>query len=480
MGAVGVGTALLMEAQVGRARGLVESPRCWYSAVMKDTVAGTPEAVLQDIFDFAEGIGLEGARFRWATFGEGPAVFRAAEVYISSGLEQLSAVHPYPSGALGERTVGLVVMRQELLWWLESGELLGVTLPRSDGGLPWAGYRSRREYSSSRWPSWRFHVGLESFGAAERRDEPLLGRGVPAWPSRAAALHAWFHGPENSAPNGQLRIIVDDRRYRIARLEWHPSWQPTRVDVHVEGSRVEESHLVVWQGPDPRQYGGDPLSGQSVDLPSQPVNSIPVAPESRAMVVYLLDPNGGIAHEVQPARIGAEPPEGVEPTLLEQIEEDLRLGEGDRVEFKPYVMEGHEKEQELVRTVVAFSNSQGGRLYVGVNDDGSLSGAAKYRDSCKNDLQRTPERLEKWFRKLVAEKIKPTPLCDVCVIEYQGQTILVAVIRRGPERPYSTTDNDIRIRSGATNRRPDPRTELRDLFPPEERRTVHVDGMVVV
>lgn len=207
-----------------------------------------------------------------------------------------------------------------------------------------------------------------------------------------------------------------------------------------------------------------PRRGITTGFPSREVNSIDLVNGSKAIAVFLLDGDGQIAHEVYPPRLGAERPEHSEPSITEQMEEDLRLGEGDQVEFKTYVHERDTKEIEVVETVVAFSNSQGGRIYIGVEDNGTLSGASKFRAWCKDDRQRTPERLEKWFRKLINENVKPTPEYGVHVVDYLGETILVGTIKPGVRRPFSTKDNDIRIRSGATNRRPDPQTELPALL----------------
>jgi predicted HTH transcriptional regulator len=46
-----------------------------------------------------------------------------------------------------------------------------------------------------------------------------------------------------------------------------------------------------------------------------------------------------------------------------------------------------------------------------------------------------------------------------------GEPVLIVNVPRGSDRPYSTHDNVVWVRKGATNRRPDPRTELPGLYP---------------
>ncbi len=68
--------------------------------------------------------------------------------------------------------------------------------------------------------------------------------------------------------------------------------------------------------------------------------------------------------------------------------------------------------------------------------------------------------------KLIADKIKPVPKnFSMDVVEAAGEPILMVTIRRGDDGPYATHENDIYVRKGGTNRRPDPQSELRGLYP---------------
>lgn len=48
-----------------------------------------------------------------------------------------------------------------------------------------------------------------------------------------------------------------------------------------------------------------------------------------------------------------------------------------------------------------------------------------------------------------------------------GNSILVVRVEPGTKTPYSTTSNEVYIRKGSSNRRPDPHSELQDLFASE-------------
>jgi hypothetical protein len=54
----------------------------------------------------------------------------------------------------------------------------------------------------------------------------------------------------------------------------------------------------------------------------------------------------------------------------EQLDEVLRTGEGQTVEFKTSFAE----QKEAIQSMVSFANAQGGRVFIGVQDDGTVVG----------------------------------------------------------------------------------------------------------
>lgn len=144
----------------------------------------------------------------------------------------------------------------------------------------------------------------------------------------------------------------------------------------------------------------------------------------------------------------------------ERAEEELRQGESERLEYKPFITRGHEKEQELIRTIVAFSNTFGGRIYVGVTDDGTPEGEAQLRKIGKANEETSLSSMIWFLKKLSREKITPVPDVEVRPATAFGHPIVVIAVRAGEDAPYFTADYDVYVRSGATNRKPNPQTEL--------------------
>ena len=71
----------------------------------------------------------------------------------------------------------------------------------------------------------------------------------------------------------------------------------------------------------------------------------------------------------------------------EKVREVIRNGENSFVEFKEYPL----KPEQLAKELVAFSNFKGGTLFLGITDDGKISGIEK-------------SDLEEWVMNVVSKK----------------------------------------------------------------------------
>lgn len=157
--------------------------------------------------------------------------------------------------------------------------------------------------------------------------------------------------------------------------------------------------------------------------------------------------------------------------MRERAEEELRQGEGERVEYRPFIVPKNEKEKELIQTVVAFSNTFGGRIYVGVKDDGTPQGEVELRKVGKDDEKQALALVVRRIENLVRETIKPVPNVDVSPIAMAGSPVVVVDVLAGEDAPYSTFEHDVFVRKGASNRKPDPRTELPSIGERARERT---------
>lgn len=116
----------------------------------------------------------------------------------------------------------------------------------------------------------------------------------------------------------------------------------------------------------------------------------------------------------------------------EELEKQLRLGEDAVAEFKSVLL--HEKQlmdpKDLAKAIVAMANTKGGHIFIGVEDDGTVTGAG------------TLEQVDLLMRQasqVCQNNIHPPLFCVLQKVEVQGRIVLVVEVPRfSPDRPYHT------------------------------------------
>src|SRR6056297_2194480 len=127
-------------------------------------------------------------------------------------------------------------------------------------------------------------------------------------------------------------------------------------------------------------------------------------------------------------------------SLLNAIQD----GEGKNVEFK----EELPSSQAIAKTVIAFSNTAGGKLIIGVNDQGEVTGL-------KSDVDIL--ELEDKVASVIYDNCYPNVLPDIYTTTIDDQVLLVIEVYRGNLLPYYLKkhgkNEGVYIRIGATNRK---------------------------
>ena len=101
---------------------------------------------------------------------------------------------------------------------------------------------------------------------------------------------------------------------------------------------------------------------------------------------------------------------------------------------------------DIKYTVIAFANTEGGTLYVGVNDDGSICGV--------ENADETMLRLTDMIRDVVRPDITMFTKCETR--EMEGKLVVVLQVLRGTARPYYLHSKGVRpegvyVRQGASS-----------------------------
>jgi len=174
------------------------------------------------------------------------------------------------------------------------------------------------------------------------------------------------------------------------------------------------------------------------------------------------------------------PPRGrvLNPTPGPSLEEDeelvmraLMLGEGVHVEFKPWTDPGHEKFAEIVETVIAFANTQGGVLLFGVDDHcapNSTVDEVLLKAIHKKGM--TEKAANDWavgaIRQGIAGSMNRVPALRTAMVTIDNRTVILLNVAEGADKPYARLrNNDVYVRRGANNVRPHPDHDWYALLP---------------
>jgi ATP-dependent DNA helicase RecG len=140
---------------------------------------------------------------------------------------------------------------------------------------------------------------------------------------------------------------------------------------------------------------------------------------------------------------------------LDEIREIISNGENSYIEFK----EEGIKAKDLAEEIVAFANSEGGMILIGVDDDGNIVGVSD-------------TLIEERIMNVCRNNCIPNIIPDFERIDIDGKTISSITISKGLNKPYYTTDHKYYIRVGTTKRIAS-REELLRLF--EANGALHFD-----
>lgn len=144
-------------------------------------------------------------------------------------------------------------------------------------------------------------------------------------------------------------------------------------------------------------------------------------------------------------------------------EEIIRLiedGENSAVEFKTADV----KIDSLAGEMVAFSNTNGGVIFLGVDDTGTITGLNAKRN------------IEEWVANIARNNVIPPIQTQYYEIEIQQKQIGVLEIAKGKDKPYQTINHQFLIRVGSTNR-VTTQAELMRLF--QQSGVFHYDSIGV-
>lgn len=133
-----------------------------------------------------------------------------------------------------------------------------------------------------------------------------------------------------------------------------------------------------------------------------------------------------------------------------ELIEIIGRGEDSRHQFK----EDFRNADSLAAEIVAFSNTDGGRLLIGVSDAGQVIGLTA------EDIG----RLNQLVSNVASQSVRPPINPRTENIAHPGGLVLVVTVPSGISKPYMDKDGTIWVKSGADKRKATSREEIQRMF----------------
>ncbi len=136
---------------------------------------------------------------------------------------------------------------------------------------------------------------------------------------------------------------------------------------------------------------------------------------------------------------------------LAELHKNIQTGEDSARQFKVDVRNG----ESLAAEMVAFANSEGGVLFIGVADDGSVPGLSAQDVARINQL--ISNAASQWVRSPLTVQTENLALEN-------GRIVIVLRVPKGADKPYFDKNGVIWLKTGSDKRRVQSKEELRRLF----------------
>lgn len=313
---------------------------------------------------------------------------------------------------------------------------------------------SRSEYH--RWPGCLYQMGANQSNIVP--SEPLVGRGLPPFFDANDAVRHWIKVPVGDSSDGRYRRLLLFIPDFAARLEPMSFTKGTlRVRSSFSPGGVLEISVLATDGNETFRKTKRLRKSQTFRMMSNPTS----------LRVFITDEGGRILDSFaeEPAWATRERVIFAGARYSGASMEMIRRGESDTVEFKVFInLEDAKKAAELVKAVISFANTAGGTIFIGVTDDAEIEGVEAQVPHDKKKAETFESDYLSAIRKLVQQKLNRIPVIETHSEKIGDKTVFVVRVEEGTAKPYfNVQTKGIFIRRGASDVRPDPDKDLRQM-----------------
>lgn len=332
---------------------------------------------------------------------------------------------------------------------VKSGTLIIEGLPELDAKGGFTGdprfvpSQSRFGYLKSDWPAKYIEYSLRERPSLP--SEPLVSLNFPIYPNGTKAVIDFLNLRTSSTPNS---ILIQIPNYRVKITDLTISGLSVKLTIEESKGMTDDllgKFYVDW---DTRPSIFSEQGFQTMHSPNLELRDNYAEYKFEEGFQYILavvvDRESGETLDYREYHFSWPSREGITLERGElDISEIIRRGENLTVEFK------RELGEEFLETVVAFSNTRGGLIFLGVADDTKILGYQPKKDD--------------QIANLIASNIEPIPNFDVRIVKIGANPITIVEIPEGDNKPYSHRQLGFYVRSAGTDRRAT-RTDLDRIY----------------
>ena len=137
--------------------------------------------------------------------------------------------------------------------------------------------------------------------------------------------------------------------------------------------------------------------------------------------------------------------------MRDDILKQIKAGEVSGMQFKERILDKY----DIACEVVAFSNSHGGKLVVGIKDKTGETNALSY-----SEVQETTNLLSD----IASENVVPSILIKIDTVEVEDGYLIVATVKEGLNKPYHDNKGIVWVKNGADKRKVFDNAELAEMM----------------
>ncbi len=293
---------------------------------------------------------------------------------------------------------------------------------------------SNYQYIQTDWPANFYKYGMQT-GIVNPPSTILSPIDLPLFPNGSEAVEWWFGVGELARLDffGKVVILLPNMVAKISTVQIGSE----KLSVVIEKHEKTVKPLVRVFSKDYRT-GNRTLKDQELDMASDSAE-IEVEPEWTYLKIVLANRQTGEGLDSMDIHAGwSDLPKGVSREVgPEDLLEAIRRGENEEVDFKETLTNS----DDIVKTVIAFANTKGGVLLIGVNDECQVVGV-------KEDLEVIDQKIRNWVRNWCEQTVQ----LEVQTKKILDKEVVAILVRMSANKPCWMKEKGPFIRYGANNR----------------------------